>query len=132
VVIDHLPQALPPSDPAAAKSYVANLQALSQWPMVFVKGSEGFRRIDGKVVHDPAFYRGWLDQIWDWFGEDRLFYGSDWPNSDHLAPDAETLDLITRYVSAQGPTASGKFFWKNSRPVYRCRPRDQAQELLAI
>jgi L-fuconolactonase len=132
VVIDHLPQAVPPNDPAAAKAYVANLQALSQRPTVFVKGSEVFRRVEGKVVHDPGFYRGWLDQLWEWFGEDRLFYGSDWPNSDHLASYAETLNLISRYVSAKGSAATAKFFWKNSRSIYRWKPRDRAQELLAI
>ena len=84
IVIDHLPQALPPTEPSARKAYEHDLQALSRSSNVFVKGSEVLRQVDGKVPADLDFYRPWLDEIWENFGEDRLLYGSDWPNSDHL------------------------------------------------
>src|SRR4029077_13352760 len=85
IVIDHLPQAVPPAEPAARKAYERDLQALSRRSNVYVKGSEVFRQVNGKVPADLDFYRPWLDEIWDMFGEDKLLYGSDWPNSDHLA-----------------------------------------------
>jgi L-fuconolactonase len=132
IVIDHLPQAAPPSEPIARKDYETNLFALSRRPQVFVKGSEVFRRLDGKVVRDLGFYKNWLDQIWDWFGEDRLFYGSDWPNSDHMASYADTLDIISEYVSRKGTRASDEFFWKNSLSVYGWKYRTHAQQQLSL
>src|SRR5205085_11344570 len=77
VVIDHLPQIEPP---------IATLRELAQRPQVYVKVSEVLRRVDGRVPEDLAFYKSRLDEIFALFGEDRLLYGSDWPNSDQWAP----------------------------------------------
>lgn len=131
IVIDHLPQALPPAEPSARRAYEQDLQALSQRSNVFVKGSEVLRRIDDKVPHDLEFYRPWLDEIWETFGEDRLLFGSDWPNSDHLASYAGTIDIIRQYVTHKGRRALEKFFWKNSIVGYGWRPRTAAQSHLA-
>jgi L-fuconolactonase len=131
IVIDHLPQAVPPAEPAARKAYERDLQALSRRSNVYVKGSEVFRQVDGKVPADLDFYRPWLDEIWDMFGEDKLLYGSDWPNSDHLAPYADTCDIIRQYVTHKGQRASEKFFWKNSIAVYGWHQRSPAQQHLS-
>ena len=131
LIIDHLPQATPPASQSERALYEAHLETLSRRPQVYVKGSEVFRRVDGKVIHDPAFYKDWLDQIWQWFGEDRLFYGSDWPNSDHLATYAETLELIHHYVTGKGPVAMHKFFATNSLAIYQWKPRTDAQRRIA-
>jgi L-fuconolactonase len=95
IVIDHLPQAPPPAAPAARNAYQRDLRALSQRKNIFVKGSEVFRRVDGRVPTDLSFYKPWLDEIWETFGEDRLLYGSDWPNSDHLASYADTFQSFS-------------------------------------
>lgn len=131
IVIDHLPQALPPAEPAARKAYERDLQALGQRSNVFVKGSEVPRQINGKVPFDLAVYKPWLDEIWETFGEDRLLYGSDWPNSDHLASYADTFEMIRQYVAGKGRGAQEKFFWKNSIAVYRWRQRVATQPQLA-
>jgi predicted TIM-barrel fold metal-dependent hydrolase len=130
IVIDHLPQAVPPLEPIPREAYLRNLRALSQRSNIFVKGSEIFRRIGGKVPTDLSIYKPWLDEIWTVFGEDRLMYGSDWPNSDHLAPYADTFDIIQLYVRGKGPQALDKFFWKNSIAVYRWQPRTPGQPIL--
>jgi L-fuconolactonase len=130
IVIDHLPQAPPPADLAIRTAYERDLQALSQRSNVFVKGSEVLRNIDGKVPRDLGVYKPWLDEIWEIFGEDRMLFGSDWPNSDHLAPYADTFEIIRQYVAARGRSAMEKFFWKNSLAVYRWRGRTAAQRSL--
>jgi predicted TIM-barrel fold metal-dependent hydrolase len=127
VVIDHLPQAVPPAEPAARKAYEHDLRALGQRGNVFVKGSEILRQVNGKVPDDLDTYKPWLDQIWEIFGEDRLLFGSDWPNSDHLAPYAATFHIISRYLNGKGRQASEKFFWKNSVGVYHWHPRTAGQ-----
>ena len=117
--------------PVARRAYEQELRALGQRSNVFVKRSEVLRRVDGKVPTDLDFCKPWLDETWEVFGEDRLLYGSDWPNSDHVAPYAATIDIIRRYVNGKGQHALEKFFWKNSIGVYRWHQRTAAQPQLA-
>jgi predicted TIM-barrel fold metal-dependent hydrolase len=119
VVIDHLPQLEPPVEPAAHKAFHSNLLELGKRPQVYLKVSEVLRRVDGRVPDDLNFYRPRLDQLFDIFGEDRLVYGSDWPNSDQWAPYAQVLKIVREYFTAKGPAVAEKFFWKNSVAAYR-------------
>jgi L-fuconolactonase len=127
IVIDHLPAATVPTESSARKEYWANLRSLSQNARVFVKLSEVPIRIANSVPKDVSFYKNKLDGIWDVFGEDHVLFGSDWPNSDHLATYAETLDLVRSYVSTKGSVASEKYFWRNSIVAYGWRPRNPDQ-----
>jgi predicted TIM-barrel fold metal-dependent hydrolase len=127
IVIDHLPHADPPADVTARVNYESNLRELSHRPAVFVKGSEIVRRIGNKVNLDTGFYKAALDQLWDLFGEDRIFFGSDWPNSDTLATYDETFGIAESYISTRSLSAQEKYFWKNSTTVYKWRSRTPAQ-----
>ena len=127
IVLDHLPHADPPGDPSARAAYDANLHELSKRPKIFVKGSEILRRIDGRVSFDVASYKAGLDLLWDLFGEDRIFFGSDWPNSDSLANYDQTFGVAQQYIATRSATAQQKYFWKNSISVYKWRPRTAAQ-----
>jgi len=130
IVLDHLANAKIPADTAAREKYEANLRELAQRPNVFVKGSEIGRRVDARVSPDVPSYKAALDQIWDLFGEDRVFFGSDWPNSDSVANYDETFEAARRYISTRSESAQQKYFWKNSVSVYKWRPRTPAQERL--
>jgi predicted TIM-barrel fold metal-dependent hydrolase len=61
------------------------------------------------------------------FGEDRLIYGSDWPNSDHWGTYPQVLNLVREYFSGKGTVAAEKFFWKNSASAYHWAKRDASQ-----
>jgi predicted TIM-barrel fold metal-dependent hydrolase len=130
IVIDHLPHAPVPADPAARDQYWANLRRLAQSPRVFVKLSEIPALVNGALITDPEYYRGALDAIWNVFGEDRILFGSDWPNSDHVAPYAQTLALVRGYVARKSPEAREKYFWKNSIAAYRWQRRRADQPAL--
>ena len=134
IVLDHLPNAALPTDPAALANYNANLRELSHRPNIYVKGSEIVRRpndrIDGRVSLDPALYKASLDQLWDLFGEDRIYFGSDWPNSDTLAPYAETFSVAQHYIATRSHAAQQKYFYKNSIAVYRWKAHTAAQAQL--
>jgi predicted TIM-barrel fold metal-dependent hydrolase len=119
VVIDHLPQLDPPAGGAASEAYRADLRELAKRPQVYVKVSEVLRRAGGRVPDDPSFYRPRLDELWDVFGEDRLVYGSDWPNSDQWASYPQVLNVVRQYVTAKGRVAEEKFFRKNSIAAYK-------------
>ena len=119
LIIDHLPQLDPPLDPRTRESLRSNLRELAARPQVYVKISEVLRRVDGRVPTDLDFYRARLDEIWETFGEDRLMFGSDWPNSDHWAPYPEVFRIARDYVAPKGAAVEEKFFWKNSIAAYR-------------
>jgi predicted TIM-barrel fold metal-dependent hydrolase len=130
VVIDHLPQLQPPSEPAARAAYEADLRELAKRPQVYVKVSAVLRRVDGRVPDAPEFYRPRLDELWEIFGEDRLLYGSDWPNSDQWGTYPQVLNVVRDYFTRKGPQAAEKFFWKNSVAAYRWVRREDAQPRL--
>ena len=127
VVLDHLPQFQPPTEPAARRAYDTALHALGERKQIFLKVSEVLRRVDGKVPTDPAFYRPRLDELWDVFGEDRVVYGSDWPNSDLWEPYPQVLSVVRDYFTRKGPAAAEKYFWKNSVKAYRWKKREKGQ-----
>ena len=98
---------------------------------VFVKVSVVARRVDGKVPTDLAIYKPRLDLIWDIFGEDRLLYASDWPNSaGNWVPYATELAIVREFFQAKGRTASEKYFWKNSIAAYKWIKRNANQPSL--
>ncbi len=130
IVIDHLPQYNPPAAGAARNEYEANLRELGKRPQVYAKISEVLRKVDGRVQMDVDFYRPRLDQMWEIFGEDRLMYGSDWPNSDHIETVPQELTVVRAYLESKGAAAAEKVFWKNSVAAYRWTKRDISQPSL--
>ena len=85
------------------------------------------RRVEGRVPTDTSFYRPRLDALWDAFGEDRLFYGSDWPNSDQWGTYPQVLNVVREYVAGKSRAAQEKFFWHNSAAAYRWVKRAENQ-----
>jgi L-fuconolactonase len=130
IVIDHLPQAVPPEDSTQRSQYLTTLKSLSERPNIFVKGSEIPRKINGAVPRTLATYKPWLDTIWQLFGEDRIFFGSDWPNSDTLTPLADVFTLARSYLAGHSTTAAQKYFCSNSTKVYGWKPRNEAQNAM--
>ncbi|MDQ2775216.1 MAG: amidohydrolase family protein [Acidobacteriota bacterium] len=127
VVIDHLPRLQKPGDLMARRACEENLRKLGGRPQVYVKVSGVLQRVNGRVPLDLATYRPVLDQLWEIFGEDRLLYGSDWPNSDTWGTYVQELEVVRGYFVEKGRRAEEKFFWKNSLAAYRWVRRDNTQ-----
>ena len=127
LVIPHLPNARLPQERAELDAYMADLRELGKRPHVYIKLSEVIKRVDGKVPTDPNFYREWLDQLWNIFGENRVIFGSDWPNSEHVGQYSDVMTVAQAYVQGKGAAAMDKVFWKNSAAAYRWIKRDAAQ-----
>jgi L-fuconolactonase len=128
IVIDHLPNALLPQAKADLDAYWVDLHVLAQKPEVYVKLSEIPRLKEDKLVTDPAAYRPGLDKLWDLFGENRVIFGSDWPNSDHVADFDETFSIVRQYISCKSPEAQAKYFFHNSIAAYRWKARRENQK----
>jgi predicted TIM-barrel fold metal-dependent hydrolase len=120
VVVDHLPEMEP----------VAVWNELAKRPNVWVKISGIVRRVNGKVPLDVAFYKDRLDHIFGTFGEDRVMFGSDWPNSDQWATYPEVFKLAKQYFDSKSRAVAEKYYWKNSIAAYRWVHRDAGQPKL--
>jgi len=119
IVLDHLPRIEKPTEASALKAYEADLHELGKRKQVFAKVSGVAKKVNGKVPEDIAPYKATLDEMWDVFGEDRLIYGSDWPNSDLWAEYPVELKIVRAYFATKGDAASQKYFWKNSLAAYK-------------
>ena len=83
LVMDHLPDVRFP-DRATKDTYLAHLRELGERPQVYIKLSEVVHKWGDRVSTDLNAYRDWLDELWSIFGEDRVMFGSDWPQSESL------------------------------------------------
>jgi L-fuconolactonase len=127
VVIDHLPQMVPPTEPVARASYDASMKAFRDRPQIYVKVSEVLRRVDDKIPTDLDFYRPRLDEILDVFGIDRVLYGSDWPNGDQWLPVPVGFKIVHEYFMGKGQQAAENYFWRNSVKCYKWVKRTASQ-----
>jgi L-fuconolactonase len=72
---------------------------------------------------DLDYYRPALDAMWDIFGEDRLFFGSNWPVCEQAGTYEQCIHIVRAYFAAKGAEATEKFFWRNSQAVYGWKER---------
>ncbi len=123
IVVNHLPFPEWDGDVAALRRGLAPLARLGN---VFIKISHVVRRVNNRIVTDPAAYQPAFDALTDLFGPDRVVYGSDWPVSTRVAPYATVHRIVTDYFGAKDRATAEKFFWRNSHAAYRWVPRGPA------
>jgi L-fuconolactonase len=128
IVLDHLPNFEP--TPAERPAYHAALKEFARRPQIYVKLSAIIRRVDGNVSTDLNNYREKLDLLVATFGEDRILFGSDWPNSDGVAPIDQVFKVAKEYFASKPRTIAEKYFWKNSVAAYKWVKREPAQPSL--
>jgi predicted TIM-barrel fold metal-dependent hydrolase len=121
LILDHLPALRIPDDPDARQACETDLQLLAARPNVFAKISAIVQRVDGRVPLDLAFYRSRLDHLWQIFGSDRLFYGSDWPNSAQWASYDDVFRLAHEFIATKDHATREKFYSANAQKAYRLR-----------
>jgi L-fuconolactonase len=98
------------------------METAAEQPNVYCKVSglvEGTGRNDGTAPRHAAFYRPVLDSVWEFFGRDRLIYGSNWPVSARFAELAAVQGIADEYFTEKGPAAFENVFWKNARAAYK-------------
>lgn len=125
LVLDHLPNFEP--TPEERPAYLATLREFGRRPQVYVKLSAIIRRVDGKVSTDVNRYRDTLDLLVGTFGEDRILFGSDWPNSDGVAPIDQVFRVAKEYFASKPRAVAEKYFWRNSIAAYKWVKREPAQ-----
>jgi L-fuconolactonase len=128
VMVDHLPS-MEPTD-AERPAYERLLAEIGKRPQIYVKVSEVAHRVNGQVSFDVNSYRNRLDHLIGVFGEDRIVFGSDWPNSDGVGPIDKVVGVVKEYFSAKPRALQEKYYWKNSVAAYRWVKREPTQPSL--
>jgi predicted TIM-barrel fold metal-dependent hydrolase len=126
IVLDHLPMLDPKPEEQAA--YEAVLKEIHGRPNINAKLSEiDHRSSPGRGL---AAHKARLDQLMETFGEDRVVFGTDWPNSWGTATPAQIVDIARAYFVSRSREAAEKYFWKNSLAVYKWKKRAKNQPSL--
>ena len=125
VVIDHLPS-LEPTQETQAR-YDGMLREIQPRGQIYVKLSAVIHPVNGRIATEVAPYRDRLDHLIGVFGENRILFGSDWPNSDGVAPIDKVVEVVKEYFAAQPTAIREKYFWRNSVAAYKWIKREASQ-----
>lgn len=137
IVIDHLPSLDP--TPENQADYDAVLKEIAPRTQIYAKLSEivhpvrlpgaakgrGFNM--GPPVPGLAAHRDRLDTLMGYFGEDRVLFGSDWPECVGVSEVPDTVALVREYFSTKSHEAAEKYFWRNSVAAYKWVRREPDQ-----
>ena len=135
IVLDHLP-ALDPT-PEIQGQYDAVLKEIAQRRNIWTKLSEIVHPVRQPGGAPPVITRGLaahrerLDTLMGYFGEDRVVFGSDWPNAVGVSEVPDTVALVREYFSGKSRDAAEKYFWKNSVAAYKWVRRSPDQPKLS-
>jgi L-fuconolactonase len=123
VVMDHMPSLDP--NPETQQLYDSLIAELAQRPNFAIKLSQVIHKDEkGEIVTTP---QARLDQLMAAFGEDRVMFGGDWPNSVGTATISQAVSLMRDYFARRPRIQAEKYFWLNSQRIYRWRKRDATQ-----
>jgi predicted TIM-barrel fold metal-dependent hydrolase len=124
VVIDHIAGAAPAAPEKAA--FDAALAELKSRQTIYGKLSAAIG--SRSPSRDVAAHKDRLDQLSETFGEDRVLFGSDYPNSLRSKVSLDvSVGLMKAYMSTKSTSAQEKFFWRNSAKAYRWVKRAPGQ-----
>ena len=126
IVLDHLPSFDP--SPAQQKAYEAVLKEIHGRPLIAAKLSEIDHK--GNPGRGLAAHKDRLDLLMETFGEDRVVFGTDWPNSWGTATPAEIVAIARAYFATRTRAEAEKYFWKNSLAIYQWKKRAANQPSL--
>jgi len=137
IVLDHIANLAPgrPASNGRAEISAADrtvlerhLYDLAMRPAVYFKLSE-IMQMDaaGKPVTDPVVYKPRLDYLMDIFGEDRVLFGSDWPNENAVDHLDVVVKIVRDYFATKSRAVQEKYFWRNSIKAYKWVHRDASQ-----
>ena len=103
IVINHIGAGRPIDGIAPNPAWADVMRRMASRPKVFCKVSAVLQHTAVlPAPEDLDFYRPTLDVLWDAFGEDRLIYGSNWPNVEQIGPYSQELAISSAYFREKG------------------------------
>ena len=127
IILDHVPAMMFRLQPGERAAADRSLMELAKRATVYAKLSTAMRMVNGKASTDPALYKPVLDHLCDIFGEDKVLFGSDWPNEVAVDNLPAIVKIARDYFAGKSKAAATKFFWKNSLAAYKWKPRAPGQ-----
>jgi predicted TIM-barrel fold metal-dependent hydrolase len=132
IIMDHLPSYDPTSDPGpnGQAAYEAVIKEMAARPNIFVKLTEVYHPTPGDngiIVKNYEFLRARLEYLFRAFGEDRVMFGTDYPNSYGVATIPEEVGLMQQFYSTKTRAQQEKYFWQNSSKIYKWVKRSDDQ-----
>lgn len=101
------------------KEWLDAVKSLARHPNVYCKVSGLYQRcVLQPAPQDKDHYRAVLEPLWEYFGEDRLIYGSNWPCTKKSGDYASFVRVVNDYFSEKGQQACEKYFWQNAAKAY--------------
>ncbi|GBQ70863.1 hypothetical protein AA103196_2615 [Ameyamaea chiangmaiensis NBRC 103196] len=91
---------------------------MAEAAQIYVDPSERFKR---------ALYQSTIDMLYDTFGEDRVLFGSDYPNSNILGPFKDVIDFELHLLVDKSEAQRRKFYSANAARIYRFKARQPDQ-----
>ena len=130
IIMDHLPSFDPAPEGQAA--YEAVVKEMAARPNIFVKLTEVYHpRVDTRQIVDAyAPLHDRLEYLYGVFGEDRVMFGTDYPNSYGVATISEQVGLMKKFFSTRTRLQAEKYFWRNAARVYKFVKRAAVQPSL--
>jgi predicted TIM-barrel fold metal-dependent hydrolase len=116
--------------PTAAErgAYTALLKEIKGRPNIWGKISDIENR--DSPARGLAQVKDRLDVLMDCFGEDRVVFGTNWPETWGTATPAQIVTLARAYFATRSRAAAEKYFWKNSLKFYKWKKRAKNQPSL--
>ncbi|HEY1314826.1 MAG TPA: amidohydrolase family protein [Steroidobacteraceae bacterium] len=114
-VIDHAGKPTPGARSLAAWS--ARLRSLANHTSAYCKLSGLLTQFEAPVTLDVL--APYVSRVFDYFGPERIIWGSDWPVLTLRAAYRDWLDLSLELIRMHAPQAGAAIFADNARRAYR-------------
>jgi predicted TIM-barrel fold metal-dependent hydrolase len=126
IMCDHMMHYIP--KPEEQAGYAAVLKEIKSRPNIFGKLSDMENK--DSPARGLSQVKDRLDVLMDCFGEDRVVFGTNWPETWGVATPAQIVALARAYFATRSREAAEKFFWKNSLKFYKWKKRAPNQPSL--
>jgi L-fuconolactonase len=118
LVVDHL--AKPPIKAGEVEEWARAMAPFAELDNVYCKLSGMVTEADWNAWQ-PVDLVPYAQRVVEWFGEDRLMYGSDWPVCLLAASYGEVMDGLDEALGDLGDRARAKIYGGNAVAFYRLR-----------
>ena len=121
IVLNHIGNVRVTADAPPAE-WKTGIQTAAKHQNIYCKISalvEGAARDGQEAPDNLAFYKPYIDVVWNAFGDDRVIYGSNWPVSDMAASYEKLQRIVMEYAAEKGEAATRKFCSLNAKEAYK-------------
>jgi L-fuconolactonase len=119
LVVDHI--AKPPIRDGEIEEWARAMEPFARLENVHCKLSGMVTEADWGAW-EPADLVPYVQRVLEWFGEDRLMFGSDWPVCLLAASYGEVMDALDDALGGVGERARAKIYGGNAVAFYGLRP----------